>query len=102
MNDFYLKLTSEASMPSVLSIFYDEDGEFVSNTADYSIDVVGVLQEPTGVTLTDDEGMDYTEMESLDGWHVNIRLSGEAFRASVEAIDVLYGVTPAAARRVWL
>ena len=45
MNDFYLKLTSEASMPSVLSIFYDEDGEFVSNTADYAIDVVGTLYD---------------------------------------------------------
>ena len=102
MNDFYLKLTSEASMPSVLSIFYDEDGEFVSNTADYSIDVVGVLQEPTGVTLTNDDGMEYPEMTTLDGWHVNIRLSSDAMRDAVEGLDVSHGVTPDAPMRVWL
>ena len=101
-NDFYLKLTSEASMPSVLSIFYDEDGEFVSNTADYSIDVVGVLQEPTGVTITDDEGMEYPEMTTLDGWHVNIRLTGDVLRDETEALDVSHGVTPSAPKRVWL
>ena len=102
MNDFYLKLTSEASIPSVLSIFYDEDGEFVSNTADYSIDVVGVLQEPTGVTITDDEGMEYPEMTTLDGWHINILLTGDVLRDETEALDVSHGVTPSAPKRVWL
>ena len=100
--DFYLKLVSEASMPSVLSSFYDEEGEFVSNTADYSIDVVGVLQEPTGVTITNDEGMEYPEMVTLDGWHVNIRLSGDGLRNEIEALNVSHGVTPSAPKRVWL
>jgi hypothetical protein len=100
--DFYLKLASEASMPSVLSAFYDEEGEFVSNTADYSIDVVGVLHEPTGVTTTNDDGMEYPEMEALDGWHVNIRLSSDTVRDAVEALDVSHGVTPDSPKRVWL
>ena len=100
--DFYLKLASEASMPSVLSAFYDEEGEFVSNTADYSIDVVGVLHEATGVTITNDDGMEYPEMEALDGWHVNIRLSSNVRRDAAEALDVSHGVTPNAPLRVWL
>jgi hypothetical protein len=100
--DFYLKLVSEASMPSVLSAFYNEEGEFVSNTADYSIDVVGVLHEATGVTITDDDGMEYPEMEALDGWHVNIRLSSDTMRDAFEALDVSHGVTPDAPKRVWL
>jgi hypothetical protein len=100
--DFYLKLVSEASMSSVLSVFYDDEGEFVSNTADYAIDVVGVLHEPTGVTITNDEGMEYPEMEALDGWHVNIRLSSDTMRDAVEALDVSHGVTPDAPLRVWL
>mgnify|MGYP003628329657 CR=1 FL=1 len=100
--DFYLKLASEASMPSVLSAFYDEEGEFVSNTADYSIDVVGVLHEPTGVTITNDEGMEYPEMEALDGWHVNIRLSSDTMRDAAEALGVSHGVTPDSPKRVWL
>ena len=100
--DFYLKLVSEASVPSVLSAFYNEEGEFVSNTADYAIDVVGVLHEPTGVTLINDEGMEYPDMTTLDGWHVNIRLSSETMRDAVEALDVSHGVTPDAPKRVWL
>ena len=100
--DFYLKLASEASMPSVLSAFYDDEGGFVSSTADYAIDVVGVLQEPTGVTITNDDGMEYPEMQALDGWHVNIRLSGDGLRNEIEALAVSHGVTPSAPKRVWL
>lgn len=119
--DFYIKLDSEADMPTVLSDFYKQDystivdpetgeeslqleGEpyFVSGTADYAIDVVGVLHEATGVTLTNNYGMEYPEMETLDGWHVNIRLSSDTMRDAVEALDVSHGVTPDAPKRVWL
>ena len=120
-NDFYLKLDAEASMPSVLSAFYKQDystivdpetgvestqieGEpyLVSSTSDYAIDVVGVLHEPTGNTLTDDDGMEYPEMAAVDGWHVNIRLSSDAMRDAVEALDVSHGVTPDTPKRMWL
>ena len=120
-NDFYIKLTNEADMPTVLSDFYEQDyttivdpetgeeslqleGEpyLVSGTADYSIDVVGTLSEATGVTLTDGNGMDYPEMTTLDGWHVNIRLSSDAMRDVAEALDVSHGVTPDSPNRVWL
>ena len=119
--DFYLKLDAEASMPSVLSAFYKQDystivdpetgvestqieGEpyLVSSTADYAIDVVGVLHEATGNTLTDDDGMEYPEMAAVDGWHVNIRLSSDAMRDAVEALDVSHGVTPDTPKRMWL
>lgn len=100
--DFYLKLANEASMATVLSAFYNEDDEFVSNTSDYSIDIVGTLHEPTGNTLTDDEGMEYPEMQAMTGWHVNIRLVGDAVRETVETLDTSYGVTPDAPQRVWL
>ena len=100
--DFYLKLANEASMTTVLSAFYNEDDEFVSNTSDYSIDIVGTLHETTGNTLTDDDGMEYPEMQAMDGWHVNIRLVGDAVRETVETLDTSYGVTPDAPQRVWL
>ena len=118
--DFYLKLTSEAEMPAVLSAFYtqdyvtnvddegvetqvaDGDPYMVTHSHDYAIDVVGVIHEPTGVTLTDSEGMDYPEMAAVDGWHVNIRLVGDAMREVVEALDGAYGVTPNSPSRVWL
>ena len=100
--DFYLKLANEDAMPTVLSAFYNEDSEFVPNTSDYSIDIVGTLHEPTGATLTDDEGMEYPEMQAMTGWHVNIRLVGDEVRETVEALDTSYGVTPDAPMRVWL
>jgi len=100
--DFYLKLTSEAAMTTVLSAFYDDEGEFVGNTADYAIDVVGVLQEPTGTTLTDDDGMRYPEMVAVTGWHVNIRLLNNTKRTIVESIDESHGVTPTSPSRPWL
>jgi len=102
MTDYYIKLANKDDMPTVLSHFYNEDGNLVSNTSDYAIDVVGTLHEPTGNTLTDDEGMEYPEMQALDGWHVNIRLMGDAVRETVEALDTLHGVTPETPMRVWL
>ena len=118
--DFYLKLASEADMETVLHDFYkqeeitvvdEETGEeivqienelcFVPNTSDYTVDVIGIIQEPTGNTLTEGD-MEYPEMQALDGWHVNIRLVGDAMRDIVEALDTLHGVTPEVPKRVWL
>jgi hypothetical protein len=107
-------------MPAVLSAFYtqdyvtnvddegvetqvaDGDPYMVTHTHDYAIDIVGTIHEPTGVTLTDSEGMEYPEMAAVDGWHVNLRLVGDAMRDVVEALDGAYGVTPNSPSRVWL
>jgi len=118
--DFYLRLSAESDMPTVLADFYrqdyitevDEEGVetqtadgdpyLVAHSHDYAIDVVGVLQEPTGNTLTDDEGNEYPEMAPMAGWHVNMRLVGDAMRETVEALDQTHGVTPNSPSRVWL
>ena len=118
--DFYLKLTAESDMPTVLADFYtqdyvtnvDEEGVetqvaegdayLVAHSHDYAIDVVGVIQEPTGTMLTDDEGNEYPEMAPVDGWHVSVRLVGDAKRETVEALDASHGVTPNSPSRVWL
>ena len=118
--DFYLRLASEADMPTVLSEFYrqdyvtvvDEEGNetqtpegdayLVAHSHDYAIDVVGTLQEPTGTMLTDEEGNEYPEMAPMTGWHINIRLVGDAVRETVEALDETHGVNPETPMRVWL
>ena len=120
--DFYLKLASEADMPTALSAFYrqdtktevdDETGEetvinvgdpyLVSHTADYAIDVVGIIYKPTGNTLTDAEGNEYPEVAPLDGWHINLRLIGDARRADVEALSAYFvDPEPKTPSRVWL
>ena len=118
--DFYLKLSAESDMPTVMSAFYrqdyitnvddegvetqvaDGDAYLVAHTHDYAIDVVGTMYSPTGVTLVDAEGNKYPEMAADAGWHVNIRLVGDARREDVEALDALYGVNPLTPNRVFL
>lgn len=100
--DYHLKLTNEASMATVLSDFYNEEGELVTNTPDYAIDVVGTLYEPTGVILTNAEGLDYPEMQAITGWHVNIRLPNDNMSTIVDSIYETYGVIPESPSRVWL
>lgn len=39
----------------------------------YLTDVIGIIQQPTGTMLTDDEGFEYPEMAPIPGWHVNMR-----------------------------
>ena len=118
--DFFLRLNSEADMPTVLAAFYrqgtktevdDETGEetvvnvgdpyLVANTKDYAINIVGTIYKPTGNTLTDADGNEYPEMAPLDGWHINIRIVGDAMRDEVEAIDATHGVIPQQPVRVW-
>ena len=119
--DFYIRLNSESDLPTVFADFYkqdyvtvvdeetgessqvaDGDAYLVTHTHDYSIDLVGVIYEPTGVTLTDDEGNEYPETAPVDGWHVNVRLVGDARRVDIENIDAVYGVVPNSPSRVWL
>lgn len=118
--DFYLRLASEADMPTVLSEFYrqdyvtvvDDEGNetqtpegdayLVTHSHDYAISVVGTLHEPTGTMLTDEEGNEYPEMQEMAGWHINIRLVGDGVRETVEALDETHGVNPETPMRVWL
>ena len=118
--DFYIRLPSEADMPTALAAFYRQDsttvvdpdtgeehvqleGEpyLVTTTHDYAIDLVGVIYEPTGETLTDAEGNEWPETAPLNGWHLNIRLLNDTMRAETEALDAQYGVTPNSPSRVW-
>jgi hypothetical protein len=118
--DFYLRLSAESDMPTVLSAFYrqdyvtqiddegvetqvaDGDPYLVTHSHDYAISVVGTLHEPTGTMLTDEEGNEYPEMQAMTGWHINIRLVGGAVRETVEALDESHGVNPEQPMRVWL
>ena len=122
MSDFYLKLASEADMPTALAAFYKQDyttivdpetGEertqlegapyLVSFTPDYAIDVVGVINKPTGVVLTDPDGNEYPEMAPIDGWHVNLRIMGDARRADAEALtSYIVDPTPVTPFCIWL
>ena len=80
----------------------DGDAYLVMNSHNHSFDIVGVIHEPTGNMLTDDEGIEYPEMAPIDGWHVNLRIRGDYMRDDAEAIDTDFGVEPATPHRTWL
>ena len=120
-NDFYIKLANEEQMSEVFADFYKQDftsvideetGEetltpegdpyLVTHTHDYAIDVIGILQEPTGTMLTDEEGNEYPQMAPIEGWHVNVRLVGDTKREAIEARNTAHGVIPNSPARVWL
>jgi hypothetical protein len=46
--------------------------------------------------------MEYAEMAAIDGWHVNIRLSGDEWLERAELVNADHGVTPNSPSRVWL
>jgi hypothetical protein len=117
--DFYIRLNSEADTLTALAAFChqdtqttvdDETGEetvtnvgepyLITATHDYAIDIVGVIYKPTGEMLTDAEGNEYPEMAPLDGWHINIRLIGDADRSKIDTLSE-YLVEPKTPMRVW-
>jgi len=119
--DFYFSFTDEAAAATALQPFYyqpvitsvdEETGEpvmendgdpyLVMHSHNHSFDIVGLIYEPSGNTLTDDEGIEYPEMAPIDGWHVNLRIRGDYMRSDAEAIDTDFGVEPATPHRTWL
>ena len=46
-------------------------------THTHSIDVVGVINKPTGNLIETEDGFTYPETAPVDGWHWNVLLHGE-------------------------
>ena len=110
--DMFLKFSDEAEMLSVLfhdvAVEFDttvdeETGEVTSTPTKFesqprfaNTDLIGTIFEPTGNTLTDDEGNEYPEQVALDGYHANVRAD-----APIEELEA-YRVYPRQPKRVWL
>ena len=104
--DFYYAFTDEAEADTALQPFYHQpeegDAYLVKHSKDHSIDIVGLIHEPTGNMLTDEEGNEYPEIAPINGWHVNLRIRGDYMRTEAETIDTNHGVSPTTPYRVWL
>ena len=96
---YYLKATDEAALWTALEAAslahkeYDREDPLNSRPDDLDIeaewagptgayewiadtpmlDIIGTMYRETGTMLTDGEGMDYPEMEAVDGYHANLR-----------------------------
>jgi hypothetical protein len=96
--DYFLKFEDEAAANAVLFDMV-HDGEGYTKQPRYAaIDVIGQMYKATGQTVqTDDGENDYTSdvMESVPGWHVNVRHNDEALELQQ------YRVHPATPQRMW-
>jgi hypothetical protein len=96
--NYYLKTTDEAALWTALETAnlavkdYDPEdalnvrpddleldtewspsGAFDWSFTGEALDIIGTIYAPTGNTLTDDEGMEYPEMQASDGYHANMK-----------------------------
>ena len=122
MIDYYLKFASKQEAESVLTKLnilaktsQEDDSTLLTPTGLASVDFVGTIYKPTGVTLKSEDGMEYPEFKALDGYHVNLRFaylpstcaidagSGESVEIPSTIPDDLasYIVEPASPSRVW-
>ena len=105
MIDYYLKFASEEEAKEVLFgnglllEYTNDEVTYLSASPIASIDYVGIIFKPTGVTLTSEDGMEYPEMKALDGYHVNLRLT-DLPEALPDALTP-YIVEPTTPSRVW-
>jgi hypothetical protein len=56
-------------------------------------DSIGTIYKPTGATLTSDDGLEYYEMEAIEGYHINMIDVPEELQE--------YVVTPSTPNRVF-
>ena len=96
MIDYYLKFASKQEAETVLTklnilvkVVEEDSTEYLPASSFVSIDFIGTIYKPTGVTLTSEDGMEYPEMKALDGYHVNLRFAGGL--PIVYALDVESG-----------
>ena len=100
--DFYLRFDSPADADAVL---FDEQTNVDGDTVETvkvpkyaAVDVIGQMYKATGQTIQTDDGENYYTsdvMESIPGWHVNVRHNAEA--PDLEA----YRVFPVTPQRMW-
>ena len=93
MKALYLKFASETEANAIL--YRIEAKEPVANYR--NIDTIGVIYKPTGVMLTNEDGIEYPEMQAIDGWHVNVWVLPEEDATALQP----YVITPTNPVRVW-
>ncbi|MGL6122403.1 MAG: hypothetical protein ACRC1W_05145 [Shewanella sp.] len=99
MIDLYLKTASEEALSAELlkaGFTQDEESKVIYHEG-VSLDVIGVISKETGVMLTDAEGIEYPEMQAIEGWHVNLRTVDQKLADKLAHLSVAVN-SPA---RVW-
>jgi hypothetical protein len=107
MRDYLLRATDEAALwAALLAAAVIAEQPDVTGTqvkvplGGAALDVIGVIYQPTGVTLTDQDGLPYPEMAPVPGFHANLRTEGPLSEAQLALLPLVTPL-PATPDRVW-
>jgi len=68
----------EANQPPAdlaLDVEWSPSGAYEWRSLNNMLDIIGTIYEPTGNMLTGEDGTEYPEMATIDGYHANLRAS---------------------------
>ncbi|MBM7455170.1 hypothetical protein HNR62_001030 [Oceanisphaera litoralis] len=71
----------------------DDEGAVITGSHDHHLAWLPELRRPTGVMLTDEEGLEYPETEPVPGAHANLRTRHQSVVEALIAAGVV--ITPA-------
>jgi hypothetical protein len=75
MKNYYLKFKDQQDLES--SLINVGLAEIINNTLitkdGIELDVIGIINKPTGVMLNSGDGFDYPEMIAIEGYHANLK-----------------------------
>jgi hypothetical protein len=107
MNDYLLRADDETALwaallaAGVVAEQSDVTGALVKlPTGGAALDVIGLIYQPTGVTLTDQHGLPVPEMAPVPGFHANLRTEGSLTDAQLAQLPLVMP-PPATPDRVW-
>lgn len=52
---------------------WSPSGAYKWRSLEPMLDIIGTIYEPTGETLTGEDGVEYPEMAAIEGYHANLR-----------------------------
>ena len=80
MIDYYLRFKDKAEAEAILTnlailveVEQEDSSVLLVSSGIASVDFVGTIYKPTGVTITEEDGLEYPQLYALEGYHVNIR-----------------------------
>lgn len=122
MIDYYLKFKDKAEAETVLTelailveVEQEDSSVVLVSSGLASVDFVGTIYKPTGITITEEDGMEYPQLSALAGYHVNLRFIDlpatqvvdleteevEEIPSPIPALLAPYSVEPTTPSRVW-
>ena len=98
MKKYYLKFVDHADLENTLLAAGLAETYQEVFTPSVTLDIIGLIYKPTGMTLTTEDGLQYPEMLSIDGYHANLK--AELTEKQEKALPLISA--PLTPYRIWM